>query len=165
MDRDANAEDRIPEAQLQAAAAALGDEIEAALPRWVVASVERIAVAWNGTVDPDLRRAAEVAGAAAGAAVVPPVRSLLALDPDEQRTTPLALLRRATPFPTGVLRSAGVPPLVRDPLAEQRFPDDDYDLTIAAFADLGPAAHALGLAWGAGKAFVHLARRRVDGQR
>jgi hypothetical protein len=72
----------------------------------------------------------------------------------------LSILRRAVRYPTGVLRSAGVPPIVRDAYDERHFPDDDYGLTPLAFADVGPTLHDAGLAWGAAKAMVHLERRR-----
>ena len=75
------------------------------------------------------------------------------------------MVRRAVVYPTAVLRGAGVPPVVRDADAEARFPDDDYDLTPAAFADLDPSLHEPGLVWGAAKAHVHLARRRAEGRR
>ena len=153
------------DAQLQAAADALADSIEVALPRWVEDSVERVYTAWAGSACGELRDQAEGAGVAARDAVVPEIRALLSLDPDEQRSTPLELLRGATRFPTGLLHAHGVPPVARDTSAEARFPDDVYDLTISAFADLGPMVHECGLTWGAGKAFVHLTRRRADGQR
>jgi len=69
-----------------------------------------------------------------------------------------------------VLRQAGVPGVVRDEEAQRQFPDDDYDLTPANFADLdaGPTEGGLaeaGIAWGAAKAHVVLARRRREGRR
>ena len=106
--------------------------------------------------------------AAAGQAVVEvegPLRELLAQDPDEQRTNPLAIVRGAVRHPTAVLRAAGVPPAERDPHAERLFPDDDYDLTPGAFVDLDPTVHEPGLTWGAAKAHVILARRRAEGRR
>jgi hypothetical protein len=57
-----------------------------------------------------------------------------------------------------------VPPVGRDPDAVRRFPDDDYDLTPAAFVALDPALHEPGLRWGAAKAHVFLARRRAEGR-
>jgi hypothetical protein len=53
-----------------------------------------------------------------------------------------------------------VPAIERDRQAEAQFPDDDYDLTPASFADLDPALHEPGLRWGAAKAHVHLRRHR-----
>jgi hypothetical protein len=50
--------------------------------------------------------------------------------------------------------------VARDEFQIRNFPDDDYDLTPAAFADVDPAHHEPGLVWGAAKAHVHLARRR-----
>jgi hypothetical protein len=93
------------------------------------------------------------------------VRALLETDVDEQRTGPLAIVREAVVHPTGVLARAGVPPVVRDEHAERLFPDDAYDLTPGAFADLDPALHEPGLVWGAAKAHVVLARRRREGLR
>lgn len=71
--------------------------------------------------------------------MAPRVRALLLTDVDEQRSTPLAVLRYVVAHPTAVLRRAGVPPVRRDAEAERHFPDDDYDLAIASYADLDPA--------------------------
>ena len=40
------------------------------------------------------------------------------------------------------------------------FPDDDYDLSPATFADIDESLHEPGLVWGAAKAHVVLTRRR-----
>jgi hypothetical protein len=119
--------------------------------------------------DPDdlaaLARYAGELGDAVEAAVagwVPRVRALLATDVDRQRGNPLAILRSLVRYPTEVLRSAGARPVARDEFQVRNFPDDDYDLTPAAFADVDPALHEPGLVWGAAKAHVHLARRRGD---
>jgi hypothetical protein len=93
------------------------------------------------------------------------VRLVLEADIDDQRTNPLAVLRRAVRYPTDVLRAAGVPEVVRDAFAEAHEPDDVYDLSPASFADIDPALHEPGLVWGAAKAHVHLHRRREDGMR
>ena len=63
---------------------------------------------------------------------------------------------------TDVLRSAGVPPVVRDEMAESAFPEDLYDLSPATFADLAPELAEAGLVWGAAKAHVVLSRRRGE---
>ncbi len=153
------------EARLAAYAVVLADGVEAALPAWVVAGVERILVAWCGHADPAVLDQARAAGIEAAATIGPEVRALLLRDIDDQRTNPLAVVRRAVAFPTAVLRAAGVPAVVRDTDAEARFPDDDYDLVPASFADLDPSLHEPGLVWGAAKAHVHLARRRSEGRR
>src|SRR5947209_11783747 len=142
-------------------AAALADAIEAALPGWVERSVARVITAWRGDVDEDVRRAATEAGREAVAEVGPQVRALLAADVDDQRTTPLSLVRGAVRYPTAVLREAGVPPLRRDEQQERLFPDDVYDLAPATFADIDPALGEIGMAWGAAKAFEHLHRHKV----
>jgi hypothetical protein len=59
-----------------------------------------------------------------------------------------------------VLHDAGVPAVERDDFARSRFPDDDYDLTPATWADVDPSIAALGIAWGAAKAFIHKQRHR-----
>jgi hypothetical protein len=142
-------------------AEALVDAIEATLPGWVERSVERLMTAWKGGLDDETRRAAADAGLQAVAEVGPEVRALLASDIDDQRTTPLSLLRGAVRFPTAVLRAAGVPPVRRDEQQERLFPDDVYDLAPATFSDVDPALAEVGLEWGAAKAYVHLQRHKV----
>jgi hypothetical protein len=168
MDADANpggpsADDL---AVLACLAEELADGVEAALPSWVAASVERIWKAQQATPLPDeVRTAAVDAGAAAAADVAPRLRALLARDVDDQPTNPLSLLRPAVRFPTEVLRRFGVAPVRRDAEAVRQFPDDAYDLTPMSFADLDPELHDAGLVWGAAKAHVHLSRRRAEGRR
>jgi hypothetical protein len=143
-------------------AAALADGIEAALPAWVERSVDRVLLAWGGAVDMDaVRAAAASAGRDAAAGVGAQVRALLEADIDDQRTTPLSLVRAAVRYPTAVLRAAGVPPVVRDEHQERLFPEDVYDLSPANFADVDPALTEVGLAWGAAKAYEHLQRHKV----
>jgi len=142
-------------------AAALADAIEAALPRWVERTVERVMTAWKGEVDPSVREAAASAGRTAVAEVGPQVRTLLAADIDDQHTTPLSLLRGAVRYPTAVLEAAGVPPIARDEQQARLFPDDVYDLAPATFADVDPSLTDVGMTWGAAKAFEHLQRHKV----
>lgn len=142
-------------------AAALAEAIEAVLPSWVERSVARVMTAWRGEVDDGVRAAAARAGEHAAAEVVPQLRALLEADIDDQRTTPLSLLRAAVRYPTAVLEGAGVPPVQRDEQQERLLPDDVYDLAPATFADVDPALADAGLAWGATKAFQHLQRHKV----
>lgn len=148
------------EDQLRQLGARLADAVEAALPGWVIGQVVRVAGARPGALTEEVRRAAESAGQQAARVVGPEVRRLLDLDVDEQKTTPLALIRGAVRYPTAVLRSAGLPAVARDRFAEAAFPDDIYDLSPGNFADLDPALGEPGLEWGAAKAFVHKQRHR-----
>jgi hypothetical protein len=141
-------------------ASALSDCIDDALPAWVEQAVARLMTAWSGAVAPDVAAAAARAGEAARAEVGSRVRSLLALDIDQQATTPLALLRGAVRYPTEVLASAGVPAVERDSFAVRAFPDDIYGLSPATWADFGPEVGEAGIVWGAAKAFEHLRRHR-----
>ena len=168
------------EARLAEIAAALAAGVEAALGPWVQRCVVRRCSEWQGFCPPEVAEAARLAGLDAAATLGPEVAALLATDPDDQRANPLQVIRRATAWPTAVLREAGVPAVVRDDEAQRQFPDDDYDLTPANFADLevgaagnggaegGPVESGLaeaGIAWGAAKAHVVLARRRREGRR
>jgi hypothetical protein len=140
-------------------ATALADAVIAALPGWVERSVARILAAWTGSPpDASVMDAARDAGRRAAVEVGAAVRTLVAADVDDQRTTPLALLRAAVRYPTDVLLGAGVPPVVRDPVQVRLLPDDLYDLSPASFADVDPALAEPGLVWGAAKALAH--RRR-----
>jgi hypothetical protein len=116
-------------------------------------------------VGAELRGAASAAGERAAADVGAELRALLATDVDEQATNPLAVLRGAVRYPTAVLRDAGVPPVVRSQFDQRAFPDDDYDLTPATWSDIDPVLHEPGLMWGAAKAHVVLARRKIEGKR
>ena len=82
-------------------ATALADGIEEALPKWVVRSVTTVVTAWAGEVSPEVAEAADVAGRQARDEAGASVRALLLSDIDDQRTTPLALLRSAVKYPTG----------------------------------------------------------------
>jgi hypothetical protein len=135
-------------------ATALADAIVVALPGWV----ERCVAGRLPTPDPAAMAAAAEAGRRAAVEVGAGVRALLALDIDEQRTTPLSLLRAAVRYPTEVLQAAGVPPVDRDPIQARLLPDDPYDLNPARFADVDPALAEPGMMWGAAKALAH--RRR-----
>ncbi len=148
-------------AVLEEHARALADGVDAALPRWVERSVEHLLVAHRGIADPAAMAAAREAGKRARADVGVRVRALLQVDIDEQHTNPLSILRQAVSYPTEVLRQAGVPPVERDRFAVERFPDDDYDLTPASFADIDPSLFDAGMAWGAAKAWVHKQRHGV----
>lgn len=136
----------------------LARAVEVALPGWVERSVHRRLTEWSGAADPDVMAHAREAGRQAAADVGPELRRLLATDVDDQWTNPLSIVRRAVRRPTEVLRSAGVPPVVRDAYDERHFPDDDYGLTPRTFADVDPALHEAGLVWGVAKARAHLAR-------
>jgi hypothetical protein len=149
------------EAQLSAFGAALLAAAERAVGPWVQDAVARRVEAWSSRPpSPDVLRSAAAAARRAEAEVLPRLRALLEADVDEQRSTPLSVLRRLVPHATAVLAEAGVPPVQRDELAEAAFPEDLYDLSPASFAAFGPEVAEAGLHWGAAKAFVVLQRRR-----
>jgi uncharacterized protein (DUF1800 family) len=149
-----------PASDLGYYAEALADGIAAALPTWVVSSVERVMVAWTGGVPAEVAEVAEAVAQRARDEVGRDVHALLVTDIDEQWTTPLALLRRAVRYPTELLRAVGVPPVERDVFSVSRFPDDYYDLSPSSFADFDPDLAELAITWGAAKAFEHRRRHR-----
>jgi hypothetical protein len=151
-DADAEADAR---ARLEEAGAELAAGVERALPEWAAQRVGELLDAWGGAVDrPATVAAARGAGEAAAARIVPELRALFAHDPDEQRATPLQIVRSAYLEPTAVLRAAGVPEVVRDEYAERAWPDDVYGLVIDSFADVGAELVPWHLVWGAAKATV-----------
>jgi hypothetical protein len=142
-------------ARLTAGVAALG-------PAWVVSVVSGLVDAW-GRLGPaaraDALAAAAVAGAAAGARVEGELQELFALDPTDQRVTPLQIIRSLQREAGEVLRAAGIPEVERDPFETRAFPDDVYGVVLKTPAELGDdeLGGAL-LAWGMGKAKVLRAR-------
>lgn len=151
-------------AALSEYAMTLADGIALALGPWVERCVRSTCENSGVMITGSLRQKAVEAGVEATAQIAPQVRSLLALDIDDQRVGPLELVRGAVRWPTAVLRDAGIPEVVRDESARSMFPDDVYDLTPGSFRDIDPALHEPGLIWGAAKAHVHLSRRRAAGQ-
>ena len=139
-----------------ALSAQLVDAALEALPGWVVSSVRSRAGERFDELAADAGEAAQRCAAEIGIEL----RALLALDVDEQRTTPLAILRGAARYPTDVLARAGVPTPDRDEFSDSATPDDVYDLGPGTWADLGPRVAEAGIAWGAGKAHLHLRRHR-----
>lgn len=149
---------------------AAGEEIvagvEARLPAWVVAQVARILDAW-GRADAATRARAETealdAGGKAAARVAGRLRELQALDPSDQATTPLEVVRSTYREPTAVLEAAGVPSVERDDFDERAWPEDRYGLVPRTFADLPNAdgeddLGPLHLGWGLAMAAVLRAR-------
>src|SRR4051812_20731627 len=153
------------EAALRAHAATLAAAVEVALPGWVERSVAQRMTELTGGVPTAVAEDARRAGLAAREVTVPRLRQLPGQDVDEQRSTPLEVVRRAVRFPGDVLRAAGVAPVHRDEHSELAFPDDTFDLVPAQWADVDPALAEPGLTWGAAKAYVILARRRQEGRR
>lgn len=145
-----------PEAVLARHASALADAIDEALPKWVERSVRSRLT----KLPPGVATRAREAGVRAREEVGAAVRDLLMRDVDEQKGNPLALLRTAVRYPGEVLRAAGAPAVERDKFSRERFPDDDYDLTPANWADIDPRLTEVGVMWGAAKAFVHKTRHR-----
>jgi hypothetical protein len=143
----------------------LATAVELALEPWVVRTVEARCRDAGRIVDDEVRAAAHDAGRRCRDQVGAAVRELLSTDPDDQRGSPLALLRSATRFATEVLHQLGVSPVERDEFSVAAFAEDVYDLSPASFADVDPALHEPGLMWGAAKAHIHLARRRAEGRR
>jgi hypothetical protein len=151
-------------AALASYAVALGDAMERAIPGWVERSVIAVLDDQGQEVTDDVRAQARAAGQEAQAEGAPRVRELLATDVDEQRGNPLAVLRGLVRYPTAVLRKAGARPVDRDEFERRAFPEDEYGLSPATFADVDPSLHEPGIVWGAAKAHVHLARRRREGK-
>ena len=134
--------------------------VESSLGNWIEACVHSVLQEQGRPVDNETATLIGAARLDATRDVVAELRAVLALDVDQQRKNPLSILRAAVRYPTQVLRAAGAKPIERDEFDEQSFPDDEFALTPAAFADFGPAVHDAGIVWGAAKAHVHLQRRR-----
>lgn len=152
------------EARFTEISAALADRIDSVLPGWIEHLVLVRVEQWRGRIDPTVAEAAVAAGERAQREVMPEVRALLATDIDAQRANPLAVLRGATRFAHDVLDALGLPEVQRDDFARRSFPDDTYDLVPAAWDEIDPTLHEIGITWGAAKAFVYKARRRSAGQ-
>jgi hypothetical protein len=139
---------------------ALAAAAQAAVAGWVVRCVNQVMTAWKGEVPPEVAEAASTAGARAALELGLELRELLARDIDDQRSTPLAILRSGVRYPAEVLRQAGAPVVPRDEFVRRSFPDDDYDLSPATWSDIDPGLAEAGLQWSAAKAFEHMRRHK-----
>ncbi len=127
-----------------------------ALPAWVLRCVTGVMAAGGGVMTADVVAETEAAGTEAQRRVGHGLRALVDQDIDEQRTTPLALVRSlAVPLSTAVLERAGVAPVLRDDFEVRTAPEDHYDLRPRSLADIDPDLVELGIQWGAAKAWVH----------
>ena len=141
--------------RLSEASAALIEGVGVALPEWAARAADNLLGDWGG-LDAARRReavaAARVAGEQAARRVAAELAELLALDPAEQRATPLEIIRSAVAEPTAVLAAAGMPDVVRDPFEEQAWPDDRFGLVPRTLRDLDSDLAAIHFAWGIAKA-------------
>lgn len=151
-------------AQLTATGAEIVERVAAALPAWVTRSVDGIVEAWarlSPAQEVELAATLPAMGADVRDRVVSELVRLFACDPSEQTSTPVEILRSAGREPTELLRTFGIPGVVRDPFDERHFPDDIYDLAPRAPGDIGdPDLGPVFLAWGLTKAKV--LRGRAD---
>ena len=137
---------------------ALAAAIEAQLAPWTRRMVEARVRGAGMVVDERVRVRADEAGVRCREQVGPQIHQLLMADVDQQRSTPLVLLRGATVFATEALAELGVPPVERDAYEERAFPADVYALNPATLEDVHESLADPGIAWGAAKAFVHRQR-------
>jgi hypothetical protein len=149
------------EQRLRETSKALLEGVPVAIPNWAARVADGLLAAW-GRLDDGRRREvveqARAAGEAAARRVAGELAGLLALDPAEQRATPLEIIRTAVVEPTAVLAGAGLPDVVRDPFEERSWPDDRFGLVPRTLKDLDPDLAAVHFAWGVAKAAVLRAR-------
>ena len=112
------------------ALARYGDElvqaVESSLGDWIESCVHSILREQGRSIDDRTANLISAARRDAARDVVAELRTVLALDVDEQRKNPLSILRAAVRFPTQVLHAVGAQPVERDEFDEQSFPDDEF---------------------------------------
>jgi hypothetical protein len=151
---------------MEEAAARILDGVEQHAAAWVLRAVTNILDAW-GRLDTSAYVAAIAhardEGNFAAERVTAELAVFFATDVDDQRTTPLAIVRSLRVEATNVLMAAGVPPVERDPYDERAFPDDIYGIVPKDLGELGDEdlGGAL-IAWGLGKSGVLRDRRNPD---
>lgn len=149
---------------IETVASALLDAVVEATPSWVKRSVGHIVASQGLAVDDSHTDRVADAGDRAQRYIETHLGELLRTDIDQQRSTPLTIVRDAARFPVEVLHAAGAREVHRIDVDRWAFPNDPFGVTPASLADMGPAVHEAGIAWGAAKAHVHLRRRRDEGQ-
>lgn len=136
----------------------LADAIDAQVEGWVTRSVRSrcafAGVEMTDELEVSLKRAARSCRVDVGARMI----ELLTSDIDEQRTTPLAIMRSSIHYAADVLAIAGVGPVERDEFERRSFPDDIYALSPASMADVHESLADPAIVWGAAKAHIHRSR-------
>ena len=148
------------EIELERYGADLVRAVDEGIVEWVLMTVTQVATAQLDTVPAGLAAQARIAGETVRAEVVPRMTALVSTDVDEQRSTPLSLVRDAQAHVTRVLREADVPPVARDPFDKELLTDDVYAVGPASFAEISFEAQDAAIRWGAAKAHVHRTRHR-----
>jgi hypothetical protein len=140
---------------MREAEAQILDGVDRLAAQWVQAAIEHRIPGADQTV----REEARVAGVAARERVTKELRELFAVDPAQQRATPLEIVRTLRYEVTAVLAARDVPTVVRDPFEVRSFADDVYGVVPRSLGDLGDEdLGPLLLAWGLGKSKVLRAR-------
>ncbi len=143
----------------------LAAAVDAAVPGWIGGALR--ARLHGAGLEPDAVLSARLDALAESvrAAIATDLGALLALDVDDQRANPLAVLRAAVGPANALLADLGVPAPRRDEFARRSFPDDTYGLGPATWSDVGEPVQEPGIVWGAWKAKTVLDRRRAEGRR
>ncbi|MGB3412359.1 MAG: hypothetical protein WBA45_14320 [Microthrixaceae bacterium] len=136
----------------------LADAIDAQIEGWVTRSIRRRCAVAGVDVTGQLEALVNDAARKCRAEVSTRMNSLLSADIDDQRTTPLAIIRASIHHAADVLSIAGVRPVERDEFERRSFPDDIYALSPASMADVHESLAEPAIVWGAAKAHIHRSR-------
>ena len=142
--------------------AALLAAVDSSFVGWLQNCAIQGCVRGLGACSDDLAAAALQMAQAARPIVVCELEALLSLDPEQQRTNPLSVLREAVRFPAALLLENAVPTPVRSSFDARILPLDVYGLGPANWADVDPSLSEPGLIWGAWKAKTILDRHRAE---
>lgn len=139
--------------------------VDAAVPGWIEGAMRGRLHAAGLEPDAVLSARLDALAEAIGAVIHTDLGALLALDVDDQRANPLAVLRAAVEPANALLAELGVPAPRRDEFEQRSFPTDTYGLGPATWSDVADSVHEPGIVWGAWKAKTVLDRRRAEGRR
>ena len=149
---------------LEPYAKALFDEVMTAVPAWLERSIGALLATPVESLDPSVRERIDSVVQRTRDDIARDLSRLLATDVDEQRTSPMHVLRRSTGGVTRLLSEMGVPPVLRDEFDASVMPDDPFALGPLTWKDLSEEVHDAGITWGAWKAATVLQRRRSEGK-
>ena len=140
------------------------DAVDQVANDWLVRIATNVCRNHFGPVPEELTSSIQTAAHEGRAWIVMQLREVLGADVDAQAGNPLQILRRAVGFPTAVLKSAGVPHVIRDEYEMSINPDDVYGMYPAHWSDVDESLTEPGIVWGAAKAATVLQRRRAEGK-
>ena len=142
----------------------LYDAVMAAVPHWILRRIEEVMKSGATEVSTQVMNEISEVSQQVQRTVESSLFELLSLDVDNQRQSPLHVIRTSINSATELLSRYEVPLPQRDEFETKAMPRDIFSIGPLTWKDLSEDVHEAGINWGAWKAAVVVSRRRSEGK-